>query len=560
MGVRVEMVNEAKGIATPIPTIARSETWRLTTIHLAMAVTTEQLAPRVSRDLLRRLEARIDVASDRERIPIIAPFTGETIGSIPQAADVDIEIALAKARKAQEGWKRLTPKTRARILTRFHDLLIDQAEIAIDLVQLEAGKVRTAAFEEVFDAIATTRYYANTGQKLLGRKRRSVSFPGLTTTYEYAHPHGVVGFIVPWNFPFTLGISDAVAALMAGNAAVIKPDEKTPYSTLFAVTLLEEAGLPPGLVQVITGDGDKVGPPLIDAVDFVMFTGSTAVGRVVAEQAARRLIGSSMELGGKNAIIVLADADLDTAIPGVVRAVFANGGQLCVAGERIYVEDSLCEEFTRRFVDAVENIELSTEFEYGGPVSSMITEDHLGNVQSHVEDAIERGATLLTGGKPRPDIGPWFFEPTVFTDVDESMTLCRTETFGPVVSIYPVPDAETAVALANDSDFGLNFSVWTADPRRGVEIASRLEAGTVGVNDGYAATWSSYDAPMGGMKQSGLSRRHGAMGLMKYTEPQTVSVQRVGPAFAPPGGMDYERYQAILGAILKVVRRLPFYK
>jgi acyl-CoA reductase-like NAD-dependent aldehyde dehydrogenase len=191
-----------------------------------MAVTTEQLAPRVSRDLLRRLEARIDVASDRERIPIIAPFTGETIGSIPQAADVDIEIALAKARKAQEGWKRLTPKTRARILTRFHDLLIDQAEIAIDLVQLEAGKVRTAAFEEVFDAIATTRYYANTGQKLLGRKRRSVSFPGLTTTYEYAHPHGVVGFIVPWNFPFTLGISDAVAALMAGNAAVIKPDEK----------------------------------------------------------------------------------------------------------------------------------------------------------------------------------------------------------------------------------------------------------------------------------------------------------------------------------------------
>lgn len=519
-----------------------------------------RLAPRVSAVLLRSLEARINVAVDRDPISIVAPFTGEQIGSIPQATDRDIESAVAEARRVQGEWKRLTTKTRARILTVFHDLLINRADVAIDLVQLEAGKVRTAAFEEVFDAIATARYYANTGPKLLARKRRAVSFPGLTTTYEYAHPHGVVGFIVPWNFPLTLGISDAVAALMAGNGVVIKPDEKTPYSTLFAVTLLEEAGLPPGLVQVVTGAGDLIGPALIDSVDFVMFTGSTKVGRIVAQQAAVRLIGSSMELGGMNAIILLGDADLDIAIPGIVRAVFANGGQLCVAGERIYVEDSIVDEFTRRFVDAVENIEMSTEFEYGGPVSSMITAKHLASVQAHVDDAVDLGATLLTGGKARPDIGPWFFEPTVLTDVDESMTLCRTETFGPVVSIYPVPDVDTAVAMANDSDFGLNFSVWTADTHRGVEIASRLEAGTVGVNDGYAATWSSYDAPMGGMKQSGLSRRHGAQGLMKYTEPQTVSVQHIGPAFAPPGGMGYERYQRILGGVLKLVRRLPFYK
>lgn len=520
----------------------------------------DRLAPRVSRDLLRTLEARIDVPQERDQIPVVAPFTGERIGSIPQAIAQDVAKAVSTSRTIQNDWKRLTTKTRARILFRFHDLLIENVETAIDIGQLEAGKARTASFEEVFDAIATTRYYANTGPKLLARKRRSVSFPGLTTTYEYAHPYGVAGFIVPWNFPFTLAISDAVAALMAGNGAVIKPDEKTPYSALYAVSLLEEAGLPPGLVQVVTGDGGKIGQPLIDAVDYVSFTGSTAVGRIVAEQAARRLIGSSMELGGKNAIVVLGDADLEIAIPGIVRAVFANGGQLCTAGERIYVEDSILSEFTSRFVEATQNIAMSSKFEYGGPVSSMITEMHLANVQAQVEDALDDGATLLTGGKPRPDVGPWFFEPTVLTDVDETMALCRSETFGPVVSIYGVPDAETAIRLANDSDFGLNFSVWTADTRRGVEIASRLEAGTVGVNDGYAATWSSYDSPMGGMKQSGLSRRHGAAGLMKYTEPQTVSVQRIAPSFAPPGGMSYQRYQSLLGPALKFVRRLPFYK
>jgi aldehyde dehydrogenase (NAD+)/succinate-semialdehyde dehydrogenase/glutarate-semialdehyde dehydrogenase len=190
----------------------------------------------------------------------------------------------------------------------------------------------------------------------------------------------------------------------------------------------------------------------------------------------------------------------------------------------------------------------------------MIDPEHLARVHAHVEDAIEKGATLLTGGKPRPDIGPTFYEPTIMTDVDAAMDMCRTETFGPVVSIYAFDDVEEAIREANDSEFGLNASVWTRDTARGVEIASRIQSGTVGVNDGYAAAWSSYDAPMGGMKASGKGRRHGAEGLLKYTEPQTIAVQRIGPAFAPLGEMGYPTYQRLLGPLLMLLKRLPFYK
>ncbi len=517
-------------------------------------------APRVDEALLRHLENRANVPADRPQIPVLAPFTEEQIGTVPQANAADVTEAVARARGAQESWAALGARGRARVLSKFHDLVIERADIAMDLIQLEAGKARIPAFEEVYDTVATTRYYMKTGPGLLKPKRRQVSLPGFTTAWEYRHPHGVVGSICPWNFPFTLAISDIVAALMAGNAVVIKPDEKTPYSALYGATLLDEAGLPEGVLQVVTGYGEEIGPHLVDEVDFIVFTGSTEVGRQVAERAGRRLIGATLELGGKNAAIVLSDADLDRTIPGISRAVYANGGQLCIAMERIYVAEGIRAEFTRRFVEHSRALPMTTAFDFSSALSSMITREHLNNVHRHVEDAISNGATLLTGGKPRPDVGPLFYEPTVFTDVEEGMILCRAETFGPVVTIYGYRDLEDAIASANDSEFGLNFSVWTSDTRRGVEIARRLQAGTVGVNDGYAATWSTYDAPMGGMKASGLSRRHGALGLLKFTEPQTVAVQRLIPAFAPPPGMDYERYQKVLGPLLKLLKRTPFYK
>lgn len=517
-------------------------------------------APNVTEDLLRKLERRVAATGNGSAIPVLTPFSEEEIGSVPNASTADVIAAVDRARGAQPGWAAIGVRERGKILTRFHDLLIDHADTVMDLVQLEAGKARVPAFEEVFDTIATTRYYVNTAPGLLRPKRRAVSLPGFTKTWEYRHPIGVVGNITPWNFPFTLSISDIVAALMAGNTVVIKPDEKTPYSALYGSMLLEQAGLPDGVLEVVTGYGETAGSALIDEVDFVMFTGSTEVGRIVSEHVGRRLVASSMELGGKNAAIVLSDADLDKAVHGISRAVYANGGQLCISMERIYVDEKIRDEFTAAFVEHSRSLPMTDRFDFSSALSSLITREHLDNVHTHVEDAVANGATLLTGGKPRPDVGPLFYEPTVLTDVEESMLLCRSETFGPVVSIYGFADIGEAVASANDSEYGLNYSVWAGDTKHGVEIASRLHAGTVGVNDGYAAAWSSYDAPMGGMKASGISRRHGEVGLLKYTESQTVALQRGVPAFAPFPGMGYERYQKVLGSLLKLLRRLPFYK
>lgn len=525
-----------------------------------VTTTRNEFPPHVSADLLHRLAARIDVPGGRPSIPVIAPFTEEEIGTVPEATTDDLKAALDRSRVAQESWKRTPMRERVAILSRFHDMLIEKADVAMDIVQLEAGKARIPAFEEVFDTIATTRYYVKTGPRLLKRKRRAVSFPGFTTAYEYRHPHGVVGSISPWNFPFTLAVADIVPALLAGNTVVSKPDEKTPFSLLYGATLLDEAGLPDDVLQVVTGPGDTIGPALVDGADFVMFTGSTEVGRQVARRAGERLVPSSMELGGKNAAIVLADADLDKTVPGLARAVFANGGQLCIAMERIYVDEAIREEFTERFVEHSRNLSMTTAFDFSSGLSSMITREHMEAVHAHVEDAVDTGATLLTGGKPRPDVGPLFYEPTVLTDVDEGMQVCREETFGPVVSIYGYDELSDAISMANDSDQGLNYSVWTRDTDRGVRVAAQLMAGTVGVNDGYAATWSTYDAPMGGMKASGMGRRHGADGLLKYTEAQTVAVQKIGPAFAPISGLDYPTYQRLLGGALKILRRVPFYK
>lgn len=527
-----------------------------------MTISTDKtpLAPNVSRSLLDELVSRIDVSSGSDQLAVLAPFTDTELAVVPVADDVDVATAIETARSAQRAWAARSVKERARTLIRFHDLLIEHADVAMDIIQLESGKARIPAFEEVFDTVATARYYTNTGPGLLERKRRAVSFPGLTTAYEYHRPVGVVGNITPWNFPFNLSVADIIPALLAGNAVVAKPDEKTPFSFLYGLDLLEQAGLPDGVIQVVTGPGEDIGPHLIDGVDFVTFTGSTEVGRQVASRAGKRLIGASMELGGKNAAIVLADADLTKTIPGVARSIFANGGQLCIAMERVYVDEKIRQEFTDRLVEHTRSLPLTATYEFSSAISSMIDRSQLERVHTHVEDAIALGATVLTGGKPRPDVGPLFYEPTLLTDVEESMTICRTETFGPVASIYGFTGVGSAIAKANDSEFGLNFSVWTGDTRRGVDLASHLHAGTVGVNDGYAAVWSTYDAPMGGVKSSGLGRRHGSAGLLKFTESQTVAVQRVGPAFAPIGSLSYETYQRLLSAALKVLRRLPFYK
>jgi succinate-semialdehyde dehydrogenase/glutarate-semialdehyde dehydrogenase len=515
-------------------------------------------SPRVDPDRLRRLADRVTTAGgERARMDIDNPSTGALLATTPRCTAEDVELAVTRARAAQERWSKTSFADRREVLLRFHDLVLARQDVLLDVIQLESGKARRHAFEEILDAAIVARYYANTAERHLRARRRRGALPFLTATWEHHHPVGVVGVISPWNYPLTLSISDSVPALAAGNAAIVKADSKTPFSALQGVALLEEAGLPAGLLQVVTGSGSELGPELIDRVDYVMFTGSTATGRQVAARAAERLIPSSMELGGKNAMLVLEDANLTRAAEGAERAMFSNAGQLCISIERLLVHESVAGEFTRRFVERVGRMRLGAGLSYDYDMGSLVSGEQLETVRRHVDDAVARGARVLSGGRPRPDLGPYFYEPTVLEGVREDMELFADETFGPVVAVSTFASEEEAIARANASCYGLNFSVWTRDTRRGRYIASRLNAGTVNVNEGYAATWGSVDAPMGGMKDSGLGRRHGAQGILKYTESQTISVQRLVP-IAPPPLVGARLWARTMTEALRVLRRLPF--
>src|SRR4051795_7257183 len=278
---------------------------------------------------------------EREPIEIERPATGELLGTVPRCTAGDVELAVQRARAAQEQWRETSFAECRRILLAFHDLVFDRREELLDLLQIESGKARRHAFEEVLDVGIVARYYARAAERHLRTRRRRGVVPLLTAVWEHHHPVGVVGIITPWNYPLTLSVSDAVPAFAAGNAAVVKTDTQTPFSALWGLAALEEAGLPPGLFQVVTGAGSELGPELIDRVEYVMFTGSTSVGRTVASQAAERLVPSSMELGGKNAMIVCEDADLERTVEGAERALFSNSGQLCISIERLFVHERI---------------------------------------------------------------------------------------------------------------------------------------------------------------------------------------------------------------------------
>jgi acyl-CoA reductase-like NAD-dependent aldehyde dehydrogenase len=513
------------------------------------------LSEHIGLDLLRKLQSTVALAEGaHDEIAVRAPFTGGLLAAIPAGTVRDVEYAVELARQARPAWSARSFSDRAAIFLRFHDLLLERQDEILDLIQLETGKARRHAFEEVLDTAIVSRYYAFHARRLLRPRRRKGALPFLTKTREVRTPVGVVGFIVPWNYPLNLAITDAVGALMAGNTAVLKPDSQTSLTALWAVSLLREAGMPADVFPVVTGDGPVAGPALGERVDFLMFTGSGRTGRLVAHQAAERLIGCSLELGGKNPMIVLADADLPRALEGAVRGCFSSAGQICVSIERMWIHQSIWERFVGSFVERTKALRLGSARDYSIEMGSLASERQMKTVEEHVGDALAQGAKLLAGGRRRPDLGPLFYEPTILTEVRPEMKLYAEETFGPVVSLYPYKDEEEAIRQANATRYGLSASIWTRNTRRGIQLAQKIHTGSVNVNEAYAATWGSVDSPIGGVKESGLHCRHGAEGILNFTDSKTIAVQRLLP-IAPLQGMDPGLYARWMTRLLWLVRK-----
>ncbi|MFI7188822.1 succinic semialdehyde dehydrogenase [Nocardia nova] len=505
-------------------------------------------------DRLRKLVPVTD--SGAAPLEVFESFTGAKIADVPAASAADVTRVIAAGREAAESWQRTPMSIRAGVLTRFADLVLARRAELMDIIQAETGKARISALEEITDVALNARYYGIKAPALLASQRVQGMFPWFTKTVVHRRPKGVVGVISPFNFPASLPVSDALPALVAGNAVVVKPDPLTPFSLLACADLLYQAGLPRDVLAVVTGDATTVGGALTQDVDYLAFTGSVATGRLLGRAMGERLIGYSAELGGKNPMIVTAGANVGKVADAAVRGCFANSGQLCVSVERIYVERSIAEEFIAALGERVRRMTLAAGYDFGADMGSQTSMQRFETVSNHVEDAVSKGATLVAGGKPRPDLGPYFYEPTVLTDVSDDMVCHSNETFGPLVSVYPVDSVAEAIDRANALDVGLSASVWAGSTTEAEGIAGQITAGGVNINEGYAAAWGSTDAPTGGMKNSGIGRRHGTEGLLKYTEPQTIATQRLLGAGTPPG-VSQKAWATILPLMLKSLSWMP---
>lgn len=494
-------------------------------------------------------------ASSGESFEESSPLTGDLFAEIPISDANDVTQAVQAARDFQPRWAQVPAAERADCLLRFHDLLLDNAENLLDLICAESGKARMDAYMELVHLALTARYYGRRGPELVRTKRVPGVLPVATRVELNRVPKGVVGLITPWNYPLTMGFCDGIAALVAGNTVVHKPASQTVVTALAGLALLRAAGVPEAAWQMVAGSGSKLGAELVDQTDMICFTGSTETGRTLATQTAAQLKSISAELGGKNAALVLADADIEAAAEGLARACFNNAGQLCTHIERIHVADSVLDHFRTAFVDVVSNLNLAPGLGWDAEMGTLISSDQLNKVQAHLVDARAKGATVLCGGVARPDLAPWCHEPTVLEGVTPDADCYLGETFGPLVALAGFGSEDEAVALANLGVQGLNASIWTRDHARGRRLARRLRAGTVNINEGYAAALATIGGPMGGMGESGMGRRQGAEGLYRFTESQTVATQRVIP-LAPFAGLGPETFAGVLTGGLRILKAL----
>lgn len=519
--------------------------------------TTEPAARAATTDALTELLGsvpQLDVRGTGPAQATIVPWTGAELVSLPQAGADDVAAAFSRARIAQREWSQRSIAARAQMLRRMHRLISRNEQLLLDIVQLETGKSRAHAYDEVMEVYNCCRFYANAAQQALRDETTTGALPVLTKTRVVHSPVGVVSIITPWNYPAALA-TDVLAALVAGNAVVHKPDTQTTLTTIVLRRFALAAGLPDDVWQLVPGPAAEVGDALLDHADGVHFTGSTRAGIGIARRAAERLVPFGLELGGKNAAVVCADADIYRAVEGLVRGCFSSAGQLCLSFERIYVHEAIADDFISAFAEAAAAVRLGVGFGDDYDMGSLTSLRQLERVQAHVADAVAQGARVLAGGRARPDLGLLFYEPTVLVDVPPTASLAAEETFGPVVSIYRVASDAEAIAAANALPYGLNASVWSADARHAWAVARQLEAGMVNINEAIAAAYGSVAAPSGGIKQSGVGHRHGVAGLRTFTHTRTIAQQR-GMPLAPSRLLPPERFRTVMSRGLAAMNAL----
>jgi acyl-CoA reductase-like NAD-dependent aldehyde dehydrogenase len=483
------------------------------------------------------------------------PATGEVLAELGCATPEDVHNAVLRAKAAQAQWQGTPVSERVKVLRRFQQLLSEQRDVVARLICREAGKPAAEALAtEVLVVLDAAEFCIREAHVFLRDKPLPHRNLAMKTKRGklVSEPYGVIGIVAPWNYPFSIPAIETLGALVTGNSVVLKPSECTPLVALELQRLLLAAGLSPDLMPVVIGEG-PVGAALVDsAIDKLIFTGSVATGKRVGEAAARRLLPVVLELGGKDPMIVLDDADLDIASSGALWGALMNAGQTCLSVERCYVHRSLYEPFLELCRRKIAKLRVGNGSASEVEIGPMIHERQLKIVDDQVQDAVSHGARLLAGGTRLTELGPNFYAPTLLADVSNDMRLMQEETFGPVLPVAPFDSDEEAVRLANDSDFGLAASVWTRDPRRGEAMASKIKAGTVMLND-MISCFGIAEAPHGGFKQSGIGRTHGQPGLQEMVQVKYVDVDLI-PGIPKVWWFGYgKKYQQQMGGFIDML-------